>query len=374
MASVTASPRRDPRAGQALFALWILVLLVCGLSLLCFPTLELIAIELVIFAFAVLYGFGSWPIGRTVLSVVAFAAYAAAIMLPRVLREELPPIELVEVITPVVLGAVVIYHVRRRDDAIDKVAELAIADRRRAVARDRLGRMTSHELRTPLTIARGYVDQLVAGEPDEERRDDLTTVREELDQLTRVTDRLVRAVSLDLGAPDEPADARALLEDVRRRWAVVVDRDLVVHASVGSVAVNTDRLRAALDTLVENSVRYTGPGDRIGLFSELVDGQVEVGVSDSGPGLSEDLIDRINHGPAGLDDEQEHTDLSSQLRDAYSQTGFGLRMVHSIARSAGGRLVARTNPDGGARLALSVPHHGRLRPSADPAGRVRASR
>ncbi len=355
MASATASPGRDPRAGQALFGLWIVVLLVSGLSLLCFPTLELIAIELVILAFAVLYGFGSWPIGRTVLSVVGFAVYAAAIMLPRVLREELPPIELVEVFTPVLLAAVVIYHVRRRDAAIDEVAELAAADRRRAVARDRLGRMTSHELRTPLTIARGYVDQLVAGEPDDERRDDLTTVREELDQLTRVTDRLVRAVSLDLGAPDAPADAGALLEDVRRRWAVVVDRDLVVRASVGSVAVNTERLRAAVDTLVENSVRYTAPGDRICLFSELVDGRVEVGVSDAGPGLSEDLIDRINNGPAGLDDEQESTDLSSQLRDAYSQTGFGLRIVHSIARSAGGRLVAGTNTDGGSRLALSVP-------------------
>ena len=60
-----------------------------------------------------------------------------------------------------------------------------------------------------------------------------------------------------------------MLEEVRRRWSGVVDRDLVVDSRVHLVPVNGERLRAALDTLVENSVRYTVDGDRICLFSTL---------------------------------------------------------------------------------------------------------
>ncbi len=357
MVSGTASPRRDPRRAGGLFLLWLGILVVCGLFMLLVPSVELAAIELVILSFAVLYGFGAWPVVRTVTSVVAFAVVAAVIMFPRVDRGDLPAVEMIEVVTPVVLAAVVTYHVRRRDAAIEAAEVLARADRRRSSARERLGRMTSHELRTPLTIARGYVDHLVASEVDDARREDLTTVREELDQLTRLSERLVRAVSLDLGAPDVPADSEGLLEDVRRRWAVVVDRDLVVRAEAGSVPVHPERLRAALDTLVENSVRYTVPGDRICLFSEVHDGLVEVGVEDEGSGMSDDLIASVNEGQAALydDDAGPGSDVSSQLRDAYSQTGFGLRIVQAIARSAGGRLVAGHGRRGGARVALAVP-------------------
>ncbi|GIL37513.1 sensor histidine kinase KdpD [Phycicoccus sp. DTK01] len=349
----TASRRCEEGRAGALFLLWLGILVVCGLFLLLVPSVELAAVEIVVLSFAVLYGFGSWPVVRTVVSVSAFAVVAAAIMLPRVLRGDLPAVELVEVVTPVVLAAVVTYHVRRRDDAIETAEALAAADRRRARARERLGRMTSHELRTPLTIARGYVDHLAASEPDDARREDLTTVREELDQLTRLADRLVRAVSLDLGAPDVPSDDAELLDDVRRRWAVITDREIVVRAQAGPVPVNPERLRAALDTLVENSVRYTGPGDRICLFSEAFEDRVEIGVEDSGPGMSADLVTTVNRDDVASEDDEN--DVSAQLRDAYSQTGFGLRIVQGIARSADGHLVAGRGADGGARVALVVP-------------------
>ncbi len=360
MASGTASRTPEGRRADALFLLWLVVLVACALAVLLVPQYELAAIETVILTFAVLYGFGAWPVVRTVVSVTAFAGFAAVVMAPRVTRGQLPPIEMVEVVTPVVLAVVVTYHVRRRDAAIATAAALAEADQRRARARERLGRMTSHELRTPLTIARGYVDHLVSSEPDLQRRDDLTTVREELDQLTRVSDRLVRAVSLDLGAPDVAADSADLLEEVRRRWSVVVDRDIVVHSSVRSVPVHPDRLRAALDTLVENSVRYTPPGSRISLFSERGPGNhIEVGVADRGTGMSDELLSRVNAWqPSGDDDVPVKADVSSQLRDAYSQTGFGLRIVQAIARQAGGRLVAGPTDEGGTRVALSIPDVG----------------
>ncbi len=355
--SGTASPRPDRGVGEALFGIWVLVILAGTAALLLFPADELFAVEAVLLAFAVLYGFGRWPTGWTVAAMVAFAVAAGYAMYPRVVAGTIPPAQLVEVVAPLTVGAVVIYHVRRRDEALRRVELLAEGNRRRAAARERLGRMTSHELRTPLTIATGYVDQLLEGEPDGPRRDDLDTVREELTRIARVSERLIRAVALDLGAPEEPTDLTVLLEDVRRRWEVVVDRDFVVTVGVGTAPVNADRLRAALDTLVENSVRYTAAGDRIRLYSLRAGTDVEIGVDDAGSGLTTAMVAHINEAVGDAQDV-EALGPAGRLRDMYSQTGFGLRIVAGIARSAGGRLVASTSDDGGARIALAIPADG----------------
>jgi signal transduction histidine kinase len=376
--SGTASPATDQRLRAALFGVWLLVLGAAAVSLVVSPVEEMVSIEVVIFSFAALYGFGVWPVLPTVASVLGFGAFAAIVMVPRTLRGELPPVELIEVVAPVALAGIVMFHVRRRVQAVDRANQLAEADRRRASARDRLSRMTSHELRTPLTIAGGYVEHLLADERDDDRREDLLTVRDELAQLGRVSERLVRAVSLDLGAPEEPTDVCAMLEEVRRRWSGVVDREIVVDSRVHLVPVNGERLRAALDTLVENSVRYTVDGDRICLFSALVDGHAEVGVADSGSGLSNELISRI---VTDADAPQDEVDTSpgaeaaaQRLRDMYSRTGFGLRLVAGIAQTAGGWVVASRSVYGGARVAIAVPiprgvgdgirHHGQHRVAA----------
>ncbi len=349
----------DQRLAAGLFAAWLGVLCAAAVSLVLGPVEEMVTLEVVIFAFAVLYGFGVWAVVPTATSVVVFGVFSAFVMVPRTLRDELPAVELVEVVASVALTCIVMFHVRRRVQAVDRATQLAEADRRRAAARDRLSRMTSHELRTPLTIATGYVEQLLVGEREEQRREDLLTVHDELVQLARVTDRLVRAVALDLGAPEEATEVGPLLDEVRRRWSGVVDREIVVESRVHTVPVNGERLRAALDTLVENAVRYTVAGDRICLFSTSVGRSAEVGVADSGSGLSDELIIRII---SEADAPQEEVDTSvgaeaaaQRLRDLYSRTGFGLRIVAGIARTAGGRIVASRSLYGGARVALSIP-------------------
>jgi two-component system OmpR family sensor kinase len=320
------------------------------------PSSEIYAVEVVVLSFALLYGFGVWPVVPTIISVAAFVTFTWTVMVPRVADGTLPAPELVEVAVPAVLATVVIYHARRRDQAIRRARFLAELDRRRAAARERLGRMTSHELRTPLTVAGGYVEQLLATETDPVRREDLLVVEGELRHLARITDRLVRAVALDLGAPDEVTDVKHLLDDVKRRWEVVTERDLVVDCGVDTVAVNAGRLRAALDTLVENAVRYTGEGDRIRLFAERIGDELAVGVSDAGPGLSPERLAHINEAADDAVDAEDVDDAdgsaSERLRDTYSQTGFGLRMVASVAMTAGGRLEAGTAREGGARLAI----------------------
>ena len=129
------------------------------------------------------------------------------------------------------LMVLMVWHAQRRQSALAAVTLMAGRERELAQDRERLTRLTSHEMRTPLTIARGYVEMLLAGDPDEDRRRDLAVVDDELDRLTRVTERLVRAIRLQGDADVEQVDLDLVLHQTAERWAPVAQRRWVVDAA-----------------------------------------------------------------------------------------------------------------------------------------------
>ena len=94
--------------------------------------------------------------------------------------------------------------------------------------------------------------------------------------------------------------------------------------------VDPERIRQALDDLVDNAVRHTPPGGSITLSASRADGRVVVGVRDTGPGFPREMLDG---GPDG----------------ATANGGLGLAIVGAIARAHGGTLRL-ANPDGGGAL------------------------
>jgi signal transduction histidine kinase len=246
-----------------------------------------------------------------------------------------------------------VWLVRRREKALEEVTWLSEQERIEGRARELLTRRTSHEMRSPLTISRGHVELLRARPRDPDEAEELRIVEEELDRLTRVCDRLVRAFQLHGDIATRLLDLDAMLVETVRRWSTVADRNWVLNASAGTVPGSPERLRAALDTLIENAVRYTEPGETVRVAGSRDPGGrwVHLSVADSGPGLSAEQIDRINSTPALLRDPTEH-DLEG---DALSQTGLGLGIVLEIVERRGGRLHAARAHEGGAELTLVLP-------------------
>ena len=261
------------------------------------------------------------------------------------------------------LMVLMVWHAQRRQSALAAVTLMAGRERELAQDRERLTRLTSHEMRTPLTIARGYVELLLAGDLDEARRRDLAVVDDELDRLTRVTERLVRAIRLQGDADVEQVDLDLVLRQTAERWAPVAQRRWVVDAHAGTYDGSVERMRASLDTLIENALRYTVTGDVIRLTGSRDRGVVTVGVADSGAGLSPTQVRAIN----GTDHP-----LAQTPRDALSQTGLGLGLVRGVLAARGGRLLAGTAPEGGALLLMEFPASAQVRPllgvGADGAG------
>lgn len=297
-------------------------------------------------AFALLYGLGDWPLRRAVSGLTLFTAATGAVLVTRATTGVIAWQETAEIPLMSLLMVLMVWHVQRRQKALAEVTLMARREHDLAQGRERLTRLTSHEMRTPLTIARGYVEMLLAGERDLERRRDLGVVDDELDRLTRVTERLVRAIRLQGDADVEQVDVDLVLHQTADRWAPVAQRRWAVDAHAGLYDGSVERMRASLDTLIENALRYTVTGDVIRLTGSRDRGMVTVGVADSGAGLSPAQVEAIN----GTDHP-----LAQTPRDALSQTGLGLGLVRGVVAARGGRLVAGTAPEGGALLLMQFP-------------------
>ena len=335
-------PATSGRRPQRLFVPWLVVWATCTWLMWAWPDIEVIPYHLAWAAFALMYGFEPWPLRQTLVALGATTVLTGTLMAVHVSDGELAGEELAEIPLMLVLCLLVAWHVQRRDEATRRVAVLARREVDAAERRERLARLASHEMRTPLTIATGYVDLLLNGDGD--ARADLLVVRDELGRLARTADRLVRMIRLQDFLPAGPVDVDRLLQATARRFAAVAVRRWVVEASAGTVQGSTERLRACLDTLIENALRYTDPEDTVRLIAFREGEHFWMGVADSGPGLSRELAAAVNAGR-----------VPTAPTDGRSQTSLGLSMVRDIVQVRQGRLYAGRSREGGALLVARLP-------------------
>lgn len=328
------------------FYSWLAIATLCALCMWLWPGDETIPYHIAWASFALLYGLGEWRLVRAVAGLALCTVATGAVLVIRAAGGVIEWQETSEIPLMAILMVLAVWNIRRRQIALADAEVMAARERQQAADTERLTRLTSHELRTPLTIARGYVELILSRADDPEQRRDLAVVDDELDRLTRVTERLVRVIRLQGGGEVERVDLDAVLRQIADRWAPVADRRWVVEADAGWYDGSAERMRASLDTLIENAIRYTADGDTVRLIGARESGLIIVGVADSGSGLSAEQIDLIN--ADGAADAQAP-------RDELSQTGLGLGLVRGVVAARGGRLVAGVASEGGAQLLLQIP-------------------
>jgi K+-sensing histidine kinase KdpD len=333
-----------------LYRPWLALATACTLLMWFSPGEETVPYHVAWVGFALAYGLAPWTTRQTATGLALFTVATGAVLVVRAASDVIAWQETTEIPLMSLLVFLLAWHIRRHQSVLAAVTVMAEREREESRARERLIQRTSHEMRTPLTIARGYIEMLRAKEGDGERLSDLAVVDEELDRLTRVCQRLVRAIRIQGHGDVERVDVDAMLRQTAERWGAVADRDWVVDAHAGNVHVSPERLRACLDTLIENALRYTTEGDTIRLLGlrDPSGKTFQVGVADAGSGLSDDQVAVINDGSRAEDRAQVP-------RDELSQTGLGLDIVMAVVTDMGGRLVAARAPEGGALLLMQGP-------------------
>jgi two-component system OmpR family sensor kinase len=347
-----------------LFVPWVVGALACVGWMWLAPGQEVVPFHLIWIGFALAYGFEPWPLPQTVVALAVVTLVTGALLVSRAAAGVIAWQETTEIALMLLLAVLVVWHVQRREAALRVVTVLADREAASAARRVRLARLTSHEMRTPLTIASGYVELLLGRQPEPEVREELEVVHDELGRLSRASDRLLRTIQLGERLERSPVDVDALLRETAHRWAAVATRTWEVDAHAGTVTASAERLRACLDTLIENAVRYTDAGDTVRLYGARAEDHLLLGVADAGPGLDAALATAVNA-------RRPHAAYLSRDdggNGPRSQTGLGLALVQEIMEARSGRVIVGRSREGGALVLLVMPSEPRRGDPAEHAG------
>ncbi len=206
----------------------------------------------------------------------------------------------------------------------------------------------SHELRTPLAVVRAQVELLDHENDEHKRHVGTVTLLRRLDALDHLVGDMLTLASAEAGQLLElqTIDLHDFFEDLRRDLPLFGDRDFRVHPVDGMLQADSDRLTQVLRNLVRNAVAHTERGDRVTVIARAHDGELEISVSDTGPGIPPDQLDRIF--------ERFHRVDGSRSRDR-GGTGLGLAIARAIIEAHGGSIRAESVPGHGATLRLNLP-------------------
>jgi len=249
-----------------------------------------------------------------------------------------------------------VWHAQRRRSAMEDLRRVSDANLRLLHRERQFIQDASHELRTPITVALGHAELVERASRAPERAEDARIVVDELQRLRRLADRLLLlATSED---PDflsrSPVQVEHLLAAILQRWAPIVRRWRLDPIEPAAVVGDADRLGLALDALVENAVKHTGPGDEIRLGVRRDRDRVVITVADSGAGMPADRLRGIFERFARLD-EARSRDLGG--------VGLGLAIVSAIVKAHGGTVAVQSTLGGGSVFQLLLPPE----PAPDPA-------
>jgi len=211
----------------------------------------------------------------------------------------------------------------------------------------------AHELRTPLSLIIGQAEAVHDGVLPV-TLENFEIIRDEADRLEKLVDDL-RILSLadagELSVNLQPVSPQKLVEEVAsiyqsRLQEKRISFQLVIDQNLPLISIDPGRMTQVFTNIIDNAVRFTPENGRIILSAHHADGQVEITVQDSGPGVPEGDLDRIFDRLYRVDASRQHEDNGS---------GLGLTIAKSIVEMHGGQIRAISPAGEGLTISILLP-------------------
>jgi signal transduction histidine kinase len=232
-------------------------------------------------------------------------------------------------------------HLQEREDA----------DRRK----DEFLATLAHELRNPLAPIRNSVSLLRLSGAAGPAGQMWEMMDRQVSHMVRLVDDLMEVSRITRGKIElrksvvDLAEVIAAAVETSRPLIESARHELIVEIPPQPLLVEADAMRLAqvFSNLLNNAVRYTDPGGRIGVVAGREDGRAMVTVADTGIGIAPEALPRV-------------FDMFVQInaRDSRGQTGLGigLTLVRSLIEMHGGSVAARSAGAGrGSEFVVRLP-------------------
>jgi PAS domain S-box-containing protein len=228
-----------------------------------------------------------------------------------------------------------------------------------AAMKDEFVATMSYKLQTPLTAVIAAAHSLEGhanGPLTAPQRASLNAINEHARQLLAIINDILELSRLDGGrgvVQREPVNIAAACDDawasitegVQKKW---IEANMSIAKDLESLFTDPRRLKSILTHLLDNAVKFTPPGGRIGLdvAADQAKGVVAFTVWDSGPGIPVADQPRLF---------QPFVQLQTAPSSDTSGSGLGLAIVRRTARALGGDAYLESSPGAGSKFTVFLP-------------------
>jgi signal transduction histidine kinase len=215
----------------------------------------------------------------------------------------------------------------------------------------------SHELRTPLNAIVGFsqvLKQKLFGEVNDKQDEYLDDILSSADHLLSLINDILDLSKVEAGQVELERGLFSLREALERGVVMVRERavkngvqlSLELDPNVDLVEGDERRIRQVVFNLLSNAVKFTPAGGRVDVSTSRVGGEVQVAVTDTGPGIADGDQARIF---------EEFQQAHSGNGERPEGTGLGLALSRSLVELHGGRIWVESEAGKGSTFTFTIP-------------------
>ena len=230
----------------------------------------------------------------------------------------------------------------------------------RLAAVGRLASGVAHEINNPMAVIAeiaGYLEDLTEQAPAKKRRivdrelqEGLPKISAQIRRCRNITSRLL-SFALKSEVRMEVADVILALDEVlpflakaARNAGVQIHKRLTPN--IPRVSIEDLQLEEVFTNLIKNAIDAMSPRGHgnIWLFSEQRNGRVILTIKDDGPGIAQEVMDRL-------------FDPFVTTKSVGQGTGLGLSICYGIVKHHGGDILVDSEPGEGTTFQIVLPVH-----------------
>lgn len=212
----------------------------------------------------------------------------------------------------------------------------------------------SHELRTPLTSIRLLTESVLAGTASDSNAT-LTKINTEVQALEQMAQELLDLAQIESGQALVrllPTPVEQIVHEAVQRLLPQAEhkhQHLRIETVSGLIALaDADTISRALGNLLHNAIKFTPPEGQVTVRAQAHNGDVQISVSDTGPGIARADLPRVF----------ERFYRGDRSRTTHG-TGLGLAIAKHVVEAHGGRIWVESTgvPGQGTTFAFTLLAH-----------------
>ena len=213
----------------------------------------------------------------------------------------------------------------------------------------------SHEFRTPLTLILGPLEKIRTAIRDTERQEDISIVQRNAARLRRLVDQLLDLSRIEAKRMPLRARPNDLIKGIRE-WvasfaSVAESKNILLNLNIPEMPVivyfDSEKLEKIVYNLLSNAFKFTPEGGSVSVAVEHSgDNQVQITVSDTGIGISQEDREKIF---------ERFYRANNVLTGEQGGTGIGLALVKEFVELHHGRISVESEPGAGSTFIISLP-------------------